>query len=62
MYDSDGLRILNNKQCGDLGLIEQVEFTLCDRPQIDLAKLRTLRAVMCPNEPESQTISFRPAA
>lgn len=29
---------------------------------LDLAKLRTLRAVMCPNEPEPTTISFRPAA
>lgn len=29
---------------------------------LDLAQLRTLRAVMCPNEPESTTISFRPAA
>lgn len=29
---------------------------------LDLAQLRTLRALMCPNEPESKTISFRPAA
>lgn len=29
---------------------------------LDLAQLRTLRALMCPNEPESPTISFRPAA
>ena len=29
---------------------------------LDLAHLRTLRAIMCPNDPESQTISFRPAA
>lgn len=30
--------------------------------KLDLAQLRTLRAVMCPNEPEPKTISFRPAA
>lgn len=29
---------------------------------LDLAHLRTLRATMCPNEPESKTLSFRLAA
>ena len=30
--------------------------------KLDLTQLRTLRAVLCPNEPDSETISFRPAA